>query len=131
MLDRKKQIAQDYGISFPLNHAKIYLLYTIHRYPDENISQLALRLGITKGAIAQITKKLLEKGLITSFHTSENKKEVYFYLTGLGEKAVLGFRHHLEKQSAGLQKYLRTLTAKDIKTILAFLDTLIDENALD
>jgi DNA-binding MarR family transcriptional regulator len=75
ILDRKKQVEQDYGISFPLNHAKIYLLYTIHRYPDENISQLALRLGITKGAIAQITKKLLEKGLMTSFHTSENKKD--------------------------------------------------------
>jgi DNA-binding MarR family transcriptional regulator len=56
-------------------------LDTINQHQGENTSRLALRNGITKGAVAQITKKLLEKDLITAFQVPENRKEVYFEQT--------------------------------------------------
>ncbi|GHT99208.1 hypothetical protein FACS1894142_6540 [Spirochaetia bacterium] len=131
ILNSEKKVARDYGIGFPLNHAEVQLLDIINGHPDENTSQLAVRIGITKGAIAQITKKLLEKDLIARFHTPENNKEVYFELTRLGKKAVSGHWKHHERLNAGLMRYFETLSGKDIKTIFSFLDTVIKGNIPD
>ena len=128
VLDREKKAARDYGIGFPVNHAEVHLLDTISRHPDENTSQLALRNGITKGAIAQITKKLQEKGLITAFQLPENKKEIYFELTKLGKKAVSGHDRHHKRLNAGLSTYFETLSDRDMRTIVTFLDKIIEGN---
>jgi DNA-binding MarR family transcriptional regulator len=131
VLNSEKKVARDYGIGFPLNHADVHLLDTINGHLDENTSQLAERIGITKGAIAQITKRLVEKSLITSYHTPENKKEVYFKLTKLGKKAVLGHSRHHQRLNAGLHQYFESLSDKDMRTIAAFLDVLIAGNMPD
>ncbi|MDR1147103.1 MAG: MarR family transcriptional regulator [Spirochaetaceae bacterium] len=128
ILNNEQKVARDYGIGFLLNHAEVHLLGIINEHPDENTSQLAARLGITKGAIAQITKKLLEKGLMTSFHPPENKKEVYFEMTKLGKKAVSGHNRHHQRLNSGLMKYFETLSDKDMQTILTFLDNIIEGN---
>jgi DNA-binding MarR family transcriptional regulator len=129
VLGREKKVARDYGIGFLLNHAEVHLLDTISQHQGENTSQLALRNGITKGAIAQITKKLLEKGLITAFQAPENRKEVYFELTKLGQKAVSGHDRHHRRLNAGLSKYFETLSNKDMQTISTFLDKIIEGNS--
>lgn len=128
VLDKEKKVARDYGVGFLLNHAEVHLLDTINQHPDENTSQLALRNGITKGAIAQITKKLQEKGLITAFRLPENKKEIYFELTKLGKKAVSGHDRHHKRLNGGLSKYFETLSDKDMQTIIIFLDKIIEGN---
>ena len=128
VLSKEQKIARDYGTGFLLNHAEVHLLDTIKTHPGENTSALAVRNGITKGAIAQITKKLLEKDLITAFQTPENRKEVYFELTAPGKKAVSGHERHHKRLNAGLSKYFDTLNDKDMRTISAFLDMLIDGN---
>jgi DNA-binding MarR family transcriptional regulator len=131
ILNNEKKVARDYGVGFSLNHAEVHLLDTINSHPDENTTQLAVRIGITKGAIAQITKKLAGKGLITGFCTPENKKKVYFKLTKLGKKAVLGHSQHHERLNAGLWEYFESLSNKDMKTILTFLNVLIEGNTPD
>jgi DNA-binding MarR family transcriptional regulator len=127
-LSREKKIARDYGAGFPINHAEVHLLDSIKQHKGENTSLLALRNGITKGAVAQITKKLLEKGLITAFQTPENRKEVYFALTQTGEKVVAGHNRHHRRLNTGLSKYFETLSDKDMQTILTFLDKVIEGN---
>jgi DNA-binding MarR family transcriptional regulator len=129
VLDKEKKVARDYGVGFLLNHAEVHLLDSIGEHSGENTSQLALRNGITTGAIAQITKKLLEKGLVTAFQVPENKKEVYFELTKLGQKAVSGHDRHHKRLNSGLTKYFETLSDKDMQTILTFLDILIEGNS--
>jgi DNA-binding MarR family transcriptional regulator len=129
VLSREKKIARDYGTGFLLNHAEVHLLDTINQHQGENTSQLALRNGITKGAVAQITKKLLEKGLITAFQVPENRKEVYFELTKLGKKAVSGHDRHHRRLNAGLSEYFELLSDKDMQIISAFLDKIIEGNS--
>ena len=125
ILNKENKVSRDYGIGFLLNHAEVNLLYIISTYPNENTSKLALRLGVTKGAIAQITKKLLEKELLTSFNIPKNKKEMYFELTKLGKKAISGHIQHHKQLNKGLQKYTDTLSEKEITTILTFFEELI------
>ena len=128
VLDREKKAARDYGVGFLLNHAEVHLLDAINEHPDETTSQLALRHGITKGAVAQLTKKLQEKELITAFRLPDNKKEIYFELTKPGKKAVAGHDRHHKRLNAGLTTYFDTLTDKEMRTILTFLDKLIEGN---
>jgi DNA-binding MarR family transcriptional regulator len=128
ILNNEKKIARDYGIGFLLNHAEIHLLDTINEHSDENTSQLAIRNGITKGAVAQITKKLRGKKLITAFQLPANRKEMYFELTRLGKRAVFGHNRHHERLNTVLRKYFETLSDKEMHNILTFLDHLIAGN---
>ena len=61
VLNAEKKTPRDYGIGFSLYHSEIRLLDTIAVHAGENSSALAARLGITKGAITQVVKKLTEK----------------------------------------------------------------------
>ena len=129
VLANEKKVARDYGTGFLLNHAEVHLLDFINEHSGENTTKLASRNGITKGAVAQITKKLLEKELITAFQMPENRKEVYFELTALGKKAVSGHDRHHRRLNAGLEKYFETLSDKDMRTISTFLDKIIEGNS--
>ncbi|MDR1322398.1 MAG: MarR family transcriptional regulator [Gracilibacteraceae bacterium] len=126
VLNAEKKEARDYGIGFPLYHSEVHLLDTIHLHEGNNGQELAKRLGITKGAVAQIAKKLIDKALIESYQLPGNKKEVYFRLTELGERAVAGHKRHHERMSAGVIEYIDKLGEKDIQTILRFLDTMMN-----
>jgi DNA-binding MarR family transcriptional regulator len=126
VLNAEKKEARDYGVGFPLYHSEVHLLDAIHSHEDENGQELAKRLGITKGAVAQVAKKLIGKALIESYQLSSNKKEVYFRLTELGERAVKGHRRHHECMNVKVVEYINKLSEKDIQTILRFLDTMIN-----
>jgi DNA-binding MarR family transcriptional regulator len=80
------QCREERGVGFPLYHSEVHLLDAIHLHEGENEQELAKRLGITKGAAAQVAKKLIGKALIESYQLSGNKKEVYSRLTELGER---------------------------------------------
>ncbi|GJM80477.1 hypothetical protein HMSSN139_29730 [Paenibacillus sp. HMSSN-139] len=50
------------------------------------MTRLAESLYMTRGAITKLTRKLIEKGLIESYQKPDNKKEIYFRLTGKGQE---------------------------------------------
>jgi len=129
LLNNENKVAHDYGIGFPLYHAEVNLLYIISKYPHENTSLLAIRLGITKGAITQITQKLLGKGLLTSFNTPGNRKVVYFELTKLGKKVISSHIRYHEQRNAQIREYFSTLSNNDQKTIHSFFDVLINSHS--
>lgn len=54
-----------------------------------NVTKVAAQMGMTRGAISKISKKLLNKNLIESYQKPENNKEIYFCLTEQGEKVYI------------------------------------------
>ena len=56
-----------------------------------NVTRVAAQMGMTRGAISKISKKLLTKNLIESYQKPENNKEIYFCLTEQGLKV---YREH-------------------------------------
>ena len=50
-----------------------------------NVTKIAEHMGMTRGAISKMTKKLLAKGLIEKYTLETNKKEIYFKLTDQGK----------------------------------------------
>jgi len=53
---------------------------------DENMTQLAERLGISKGGFSNNVKKLIAKDCITKEHRSDNQKEFILKVTPYGQK---------------------------------------------
>jgi DNA-binding MarR family transcriptional regulator len=113
-----------YGVDFPLHHAEVHMLETIKVCEGANVGELARRLGMTSGAVSQITKKLLDKGLIEAYKKPGNRKEVFSRLTVLGEQVCEGHLKHHENMLAVLRKFMSRLDEKEAQVVFDFLDAL-------
>ena len=75
-----------------LMHAKeIHTIQAIGRHSGINVTRLAEKAGVTKGAVSQTINKLVRKGLVRKTHARGNEKEVILELTDLG---WVGFQNH-------------------------------------
>jgi DNA-binding MarR family transcriptional regulator len=129
VLNQEMKTARDYSIGFNLCHSEVSLLDIIKAHKNATASDLSRILGVTTGAVWQVSRKLQDKGLIESYQTDDNRKEVYFCLTELGKKASRGHQKHHEGINAGLFDYFSRLEERDLKKIHEFLDTVIKEIA--
>lgn len=117
---------RDYSIGQILYPSEIHTIEAIHNHTDINASELSKRLGITNGAVNQITNKLEKKGLIVSYHLKSNKRDVYYKTTALGEQANTGHTQFHEKIYKRLSE---DVTAEELQIILRFLDKMNKEIA--
>lgn len=74
----ESQCLDEYGYS------ETHCIDFIGRLELPNVTKVAEHMGMTRGAISKMTKKLLSKGLIEKYTLESNKKEVYFRLTEQG-----------------------------------------------
>jgi DNA-binding MarR family transcriptional regulator len=79
------------GILEGLNLAEAHCIDRIGSIEKPNVTKVAKELGLTRGAISKISKKLLDKLLIESYQDPNNRKEIYFRLTRNGKDI---FRKH-------------------------------------
>ena len=59
-------------------YSETHCIDYIGRLELPNVTKIAEHMGMTRGAISKMTKKLLAKGLIEKYTLESNKKEVYF-----------------------------------------------------
>ncbi|MHB9293296.1 hypothetical protein Holit_02417 [Hollandina sp. SP2] len=111
-----------YGVDFPLHHAEVHLLEAIKAQEGANVSELARHLGMTSGAVSQVTKKLLDKGLIEAYRKPGNRKEVFSRLTPLGEQVCEGHQKHHENMVTVLREFMARLKRKETQIVFDFLD---------
>lgn len=94
--------------------SEIHMIEVIGRNPGIHVTEIAHKLGITKGAVPKIICKLLQKELIYRYQAKDNKKMVLLKLTEKGQKA---FRSHAEfhkKLDHGVIKKLNSLQEADL-----------------
>lgn len=83
---------------------------------------IAKELNVTKGAVSKATRKLLDHGLIRKEQRPDNQKEIYYYLTPLGEElAELHRQMHLEKDKQALE-LLKDYDMQSLELITDFLE---------
>jgi DNA-binding MarR family transcriptional regulator len=119
---REMETPRLYRVDFPIHHAEVNLLETIKANEGANVGGLARHLGMTSGAVSQITKKLLDKGLIEAYKKPGNRKEVFSRLTGLGEQVCAGHQEHHENMIAVLHEFMSRLNKKETQVVFDFLD---------
>jgi len=97
----------DVGYGDVLSASEIHLIDIAGRYPKEKLSEIATRLGITKGAVTQMVQKLEEKGYVKRVRSTESKKTVYLDLTSKGMQA---FRWHTDLHSRLQADFLKEIS---------------------
>jgi DNA-binding MarR family transcriptional regulator len=111
-----------YGVDFPLHHAEVHLLEAIKSQEGAKVSELAQYLVMTSGAVSQVTKKLLDKGLIEAYKKPGNRKEVFSRLTSLGERVCEGHQKHHENMVSVIREFMARLNQQETQAVFDFLD---------
>ncbi len=122
LLEEEKKKPMDYGGGVLLGHAEVQFLGTIARYPDDNVSALSERLGITKGAVTQMVAKLCQKELLEGTRREDNKKEKFFRLTRRGEATIEGHQHYHKQANQKLCRFIADLDDKEASAVFRFLE---------
>jgi DNA-binding MarR family transcriptional regulator len=125
-INQNNKGSSDYGTGHMLYHSEIHTIEAISNHEDVNASELANIMGITNGAITQVTDKLSKKGLIEQYRIKDNKKEVYYRLTDQGKIANTGHNKYHEAIYGNMAQYFDELGPAQIQVINTFLDQLID-----
>lgn len=87
--NQKTKTAKRYGTEDLLYSAEVHMIEIIGSYETITTTKLAQVLGITKGAVSQVTHKLLEKNLIKKQVSGEKRNETPILLTDKGKVVYL------------------------------------------
>ena len=74
-----------------LYQSEIHFIDAIGLDGGYSASELSEKLGVTNGAVTQVSDKLLKKKLIEKYKKQGNKKTVYFKLT---EEGAVAYKNH-------------------------------------
>ena len=111
----ENQCLDEYGYS------ETHCIDYIGRLELPNVTKVAEHMGMTRGAISKMTKKLLAKGLIEKYTLETNKKEVYFKLTDQGR---LLFDEHAKRHKRWEKRdmeFLARYSVEDVRTVSRFM----------
>lgn len=120
-----------HGKTGELYHSERHMLDAVAANTDLNITEHASALGVTKGAISQIAKKLEEKGFVRRYKKGGNDKEVYLELTSQGRKIAESRKQLNEETMKPLLDELSRHSAKEVDFLVnmfRWLDGYFDES---
>jgi DNA-binding MarR family transcriptional regulator len=106
--------ASNFDTGVPLYQKEIHTIQAVGNSSGINITKLAKYMHVTKGAVSQTVRKLVNKELVRKSHPIGNNKEVILELTDLG---WIGFHAH-EKIHKGMFDLVRNYLGDDYQPTL-------------
>lgn len=113
-----------FGTETELSGSEIYLIEAVGQNEDLSVTDLAGRLGITKGAVSQTLKKLEIKDIIVKKVDPANSSRT---MVGLSTKGKVAYYSHLqwhEELDGGFRDYFFSLPQDKIRFLDEFLSSL-------
>ena len=129
MIDRILYLEKGYSLNAEgrkLYPTEIHLLLAIEMGRHGNVTQMAERMGVTKGAVSQTLSRLERKGMLIKSRDPARKNELNLTLTPVGKNASKRAREatgHIQKQYS---KFLEGLDPSEKVVIRRFLSTMND-----
>lgn len=111
----ESQCLDEYGYS------ETHCIDYIGRLELPNVTKVAEHMGMTRGAISKMTKKLLAKGLIEKYTLETNRKEIYFRLT---EEGRLLFEEHAKRHRLWEKRdmnFLSRYSSEEVRMVHRFM----------
>lgn len=104
-----------YNTPFLFSAAQIQVLEYILENEDKNQNMLEIsnRLGISKSAFSKNVAKMVEKGFLEKYHTSDNKKNIIIKATQTGKEVY--------------DQYVQYAYEKSFKKIFSLLDEIPEQ----
>ncbi len=117
---------KQYGCGVDIYPSDIHMIEAIKNYPYSNTTELAGKLGITKGTVSKLAQKLSIKGFVRKYQYKDNKKEVYYELTELGKRAFDGHYDYHDMRDRDMHSEYDKLSDDEKRLILRFLSGYTD-----
>ena len=122
-LDKKTRY---YGTDVPIFHSEIHVIKAIAEHSSIHVGGLADILGVTKGAVSEILKKLERKALVKKEVDELNLSRYLLSLTEKGEKAHKIHMHYHDIIDSMVEDELQNATESEIQFLSNFLSALIN-----
>jgi len=118
----------DYGTGETYTSTEMHLVKCISDQPGITVTELAYDYAKTKGAISQILKKLVEKGIILQKRSADaGDKRILLYLTERGEALNRAHLDYDEKHAGETMNLVRSKhTDEEIDTAFDVIKTWLD-----
>jgi DNA-binding MarR family transcriptional regulator len=133
-LDKKTRY---YGTDVPIFHSEIHVIKAIAEHPCIHVGGLADVLGVTKGAVSEILKKLERKALVIKEVDDLNLSRYSLSLTEKGKKAHKNHMHYHAILNSIVENELQNTTEAEVEFLSNFFSALIsrvenfDENIVE
>jgi DNA-binding MarR family transcriptional regulator len=111
----------DIGHGVLLYPSEVHLIDMAGRYPDDGITRIAARLGITKGAVSQMAGKLEEKGYLERVNPEGDRKAVRLRLTERGAEVFEWHRTYHKRVNRTIAGEIAALDQEDIDHLKSVL----------
>jgi DNA-binding MarR family transcriptional regulator len=113
-----EKIPVKYGKKHNLYHSERHMLDKIGYHPGMNVTEFARTVGVTKGAISQMVKKLENKGVVRRYKNSSNDKEIFIELTKTGKDFYKKHQDINEETIRPLYEELKKHPAEKVEFLL-------------
>jgi DNA-binding MarR family transcriptional regulator len=120
-MDRKRRFHFE---DINLYHSELHLLLFVYSEQNTNITLIAQKIGLTKGAVSQTLSRLENKGIITKQTDPYRKNELKVMFTEKGKalmREVVKIKENAEQKYV---KYISSLSYNEKMAIYDFMDWL-------
>jgi DNA-binding MarR family transcriptional regulator len=117
-IEKRKHIAVEGVELYP---SEIHLMLHVADEQATNLTRIAARLGITKGALSQTLGRLGRKGMLVKSKDPHAKNELTVSFTPQGQRALKEFRALRSAVEARYDSYFAELDEGERETIGRFL----------
>lgn len=104
----------NFGIDELLTPAEIHTIDCIGKNNGINVTNLAEKLGVTKGAVSQMVNKLKKRDLVIKLKDSENDRDVILLLSKKGKIAFEGHRKFHMDMYNDIMRLLENISFKEV-----------------
>ena len=126
VLSTGKKRARDYGTGELIFTAEAHHISIIGRNPGITAREIVQKMGITKGAVSQVLRKLEEKDYIIKYPKPDNLREFRLNLTKKGQMAFKAHESNDQKLVESLSKHLESLNPEQIEKVADMVSELSD-----
>ncbi|QGQ99157.1 MarR family transcriptional regulator [Paenibacillus psychroresistens] len=105
------------NVNRSLTISEIHLVEQIGLLERANVTRLAEKLKLTKGAITKISTKLLARGWIEKLTIEGNLKEVFYQLTDQGNLVHHAYIQYHERAENQFQQFIQKYTDNELQFI--------------
>lgn len=112
---------KEYAPGLILPFSEIHMIEAIGLHPGSKLTDIAQVMNITKGTASKTITNLEDKGLVRKYQLEDNRKEIYFELTELGELAFDGHYSYHQSISGDIDQEFEGYSLEEQELILEFI----------
>jgi len=101
--------------------SEIHIIQLIGDHSQLYISEISRLIGVTKGTISQIVKRLEKKALVSKYTDTTNNTRQVVRLTSKGQTAYKAHCQFHRQRHVEMNQFLETLNAEKLSAIEDFL----------